>query len=170
MRHGVFAACLHSGALRAPVALLLILAWSAPQPASSQTGPVATQGFGSPWPAADPASQPPPLSLTVSPSMFSMLPLRSGHDLGLSWSVRLPADQAIDITAWRRMPPQPADALSLIQRRAPLYGARVELNLAPARSRLATDLRAIGLQLDNGARILLRRKDGNPTLYYRAQF
>lgn len=89
-------------------------------------------------------------------------------DVGVSWRTPL-AQQQVDITAWRRMGP-PQDALSLIQQQDPTFGARVELRLDKARSGFATDLRFIGFQLDNGARIGLRRANGNPTLYYRHQF
>ena len=57
----------------------------------------------------------------------------------------------------------------MIQDREPTFGARVEMRITSRRS-FATELKAIGLQLDNGAKIMLRRKDGNPTLYYRQQF
>ena len=57
----------------------------------------------------------------------------------------------------------------MIQDREPMFGARVEMRITARRS-FATELKAIGLQLDNGAKIMLRRKDGNPTLYYRQQF
>ncbi|WBY02217.1 hypothetical protein PE066_01410 [Ramlibacter tataouinensis] len=127
------------------------------------------QGFDNPLSAAEPPRLP-PLALTLRPSLPSTLPWHTGDDIGLSWRARLAADKMVDITAWRRLPRQPFDAISQIQQRDPLYGARLEMKLAPPRSGFTTELRAIGLQLDNGARILLRRKDGNPTLYYRQQF
>ena len=66
----------------------------------------------------------------------------------------------------------PADALALIQQQqqeSNVYGARVEMKLAPASKRLFAD-RFIGLQLDSGARIGLKKSNGNPTIYYRNQF
>ena len=89
-------------------------------------------------------------------------------DVGLSWRAPL-SSQQVDITAWRRMGP-PQDALSLIQQRDPTFGARLEYQLPKPRRGFATDLRFIGMQLDNGARIGVRRANGNPTLYYRQQF
>ena len=133
------------------------------------TPPAFAQAFDrQPMPAADRPRL--PLTLDVHPSLPSTPAWQAGDDVGLSWRARLADDRLIDITAWRRIQRQPFDAVSQIRQRDPLYGARVEMKLTPARTRFATELRAIGLQLDNGARILLRRKNGNPTLYYRAQF
>lgn len=75
----------------------------------------------------------------------------------------------VDITAWRQPPAPTLDALSLIQRQQPSHGARAGMKLAPRRS-FAAELKAIGMQLDNGARITLRRKNGKPALHYRQQF
>jgi hypothetical protein len=109
------------------------------------------------------------LSLAVPPPIASARPAPAGQDIGLQWRQPIGTDHAIDVTAWRRIAPQP-DAASLIQQREPMYGARVEMRIAPASKTLSMDLKAIGLQLDNGAKIMLRRKNGNPTLYYRQQF
>lgn len=89
-------------------------------------------------------------------------------DVGMRWRAPL-ASQQVDVIAWRRMGP-PTDALSLIEQRDPTFGARVEYQMAKPRNGLAADLRFIGMQLDNGARIGVRRANGNPTLYYRHQF
>lgn len=162
MRHWAFPARTpQARAAAAPPILFWVLACSLPA--------ASAQGFDHPLPAAG-APKLPPLALSIRPSLPTALPWRAGDDVGLSWRTRLADDKVIDITAWRRQPRQAFDALSQIQQREPLYGARLEMKLAPSRSALATELRAIGLQLDNGARILLRRKDGNPTLYYRSQF
>jgi len=91
-------------------------------------------------------------------------------DLGLTYRHTLESDRQIDITAWRRMNPEP-DAYTLIQQREPVYGARVEMGLQPARkSRLLADLGFIGLQLQGGARISIKRKHGGPMIYYRRTF
>lgn len=93
-------------------------------------------------------------------------------DLGVRWSQRLSGAHQIDVTAWRRMS-RDDDAYSLIQRQQqPVYGARVELNLANASSKagLKADLRFIGLQLEGGARISIKRKYGGPMIYYRTSF
>jgi hypothetical protein len=111
------------------------------------------------------------LSLSlVAPLAGSMPSSRAAFaaDIGLRWRVPL-ASQQVDITAWHRMG-LPGDALSLAQQRDPAFGARVEFQLPKARSGFASELRFIGLQLDNGGRIGVRRTDGNPTLYYRQSF
>jgi hypothetical protein len=96
-------------------------------------------------------------------------PQRPSFDLGLRWSQRL-QNQQVDITAWRRMNTDD-DAYSLVQSRQPVYGARFEMNLAKAaKSPFALDRGFIGLQLESGARISLKRKDGRPMIYYRTTF
>lgn len=115
----------------------------------------------------------PRLSLvTPQPLPSSQIPA-GGQDVGLQWRQAIGrAGHAIDIMAWRRMSgpsaPQP-DALSLIQQRDPQYGGRVELRLTPDRG-VVTDIKAIGMQLDGGGKLMLRRKNGGPQLYYRSQF
>lgn len=162
MRHRAF---IGSGPRSRTIGAALALFWIL-----ACRGPAAlAQGFDADPPSAAPA-QPPSLALSVRPSLPSTLSWQRGQDIGVSWRARLADHKVVDITAWQRMPRQPFDAISQIQQRDPLYGARVEMKLQPARSRFTTEWRAIGLQLDNGARILLRRRNGNPTLYYRAQF
>ena len=100
-----------------------------------------------------PRVRPPRLSLTLVPTLPGTAP---GTQLGVRWSQQLSGGQAIVITAWRRMD-EPADSLSMVQQRDPSFGARVELKIAPARSRFVSDLRFIGMQLDGGGRIGLRR-------------
>ena len=116
-----------------------------------------------------PLPQLPRLSLTAVPQFAWQQPGPAGEDLGLQWRQPVGGDRTIDILAWRRVAPRERDALSMIQDREPKFGARVEMRITSRRS-FATELKAIGLQLDNGAKIMLRRKDGNPTLYYRQQF
>jgi hypothetical protein len=99
-------------------------------------------------------------------------PQRTSIDLGLRWSHRLEGQRQIDITAWRRMN-TPDDAYSLIQMHEPVYGARVEMNLsakAPPKPGFAFDRGFIGFQLESGARITFKRKDGRPMIYYRTTF
>ena len=99
-------------------------------------------------------------------------PQRTSVDLGLRWSHRLEGQRQIDITAWRRMN-TPDDAYSLIQMHEPVYGARVEMNLsakAPPKPGFAFDRGFIGFQLESGARITFKRKDGRPMIYYRTTF
>lgn len=94
---------------------------------------------------------------------------RLGVDVGLRWSHMLQS-QRVDITAWRRMN-VPDDAYTQVIMREPMYGARVEMNLSPARhAGLAMDLGFIGFQMESGARITIKRKDGRPMVYYRTSF
>jgi hypothetical protein len=102
---------------------------------------------------------------TASPQPLGLQPPRPSIDLGLRWSQR-----QIDVMAWRRMNTTD-DAYSLAQMREPVYGARVEMNLAGARkSGFALDRGFIGFQLESGARISVKRKDGRPMIYYRSNF
>jgi hypothetical protein len=95
---------------------------------------------------------------------------RTSIDLGLRWTQRLQSQRQIDITAWRRLN-APDDAYSLVQMNNPVYGARVEMNLAGGRrSGLALDMGFIGFQMESGARITVKRKDGRPMIYYRTVF
>jgi hypothetical protein len=97
---------------------------------------------------------------------------RSSMDLGLRWSQRLTNLRQIDVTAWRRMN-TPDDAYSLVQMRNPptVYGARVEMNLADRpKAGLLADQGFLGFQMESGARITMKRKDGISMLYYRAGF
>lgn len=95
-------------------------------------------------------------------------PQRPSFELGLHWRQRVQS-QRVDITAWRRMNVDD-DAYSLVQARQPVYGARFEMKLAAAKSRFSLDRAFIGLQLESGARISLKRKDGRPMIYYRTTF
>ena len=95
---------------------------------------------------------------------------RTVFDLGLRWTQRLQSQRQIDITAWRRLNSND-DAITQIQMRQPLYGARVEMNLAGGpRAGLKLDRGFVGLQLEGGARITVKRKDGIPMVYYRNSF
>ena len=97
------------------------------------------------------------------------LQARAAVDLGVRWTQRLQSQRQIDVTAWRRLN-GPDDAYSLIQMRQPVYGARVEMNLAASKGPLALDRGFIGMQLEGGARITIKRKDGRPMVYYRTTF
>jgi len=131
-----------------------------------------------PWAALSPppaatseAKTGPSLSLDLSPAVGAPT-LRNGAkplDLGLRWRQPVASEQHVDITAWRRTESSP-DAYTLSRTREPVYGARVEMNLKPSKARFVATHRFIGLQLDSGDRILLRRTDGNATLYYRTRF
>lgn len=103
------------------------------------------------------------------PQLFGLQMQRPSFDVGLRWSQRVQSQQ-VDIMAWRRMSAD-EDAYSLVQARQPLYGARVEMNLSSGRkSGLAADLGFVGLQMEGGARISIKRKNGGPMVYYRSSF
>jgi hypothetical protein len=106
-----------------------------------------------------------------SQPVIGLQPIRPSVDVGLRWTHRLSHKQ-LDITAWKRMT-NDDDALSLIQaKQQPVYGARIEMNLKSSarKSGLALDKGFIGVQLDSGARITIRRKNGGPMVYYRTTF
>ena len=95
---------------------------------------------------------------------------RTGLDVGLRWSHGLQSQHQIDVTAWRRMN-VPDDAYSLAHRSQPVYGARFELNLTPVRKPgLAIERGFVGMQLEGGGRITIRRRNGGPMVYYRTNF
>ena len=58
----------------------------------------------------------------------------------------------------------------MVQLRDAGCGARVEMQLSGSRSSLVADRGFIGVQLDGGARITLRRSGGKPMVYYRNKF
>jgi hypothetical protein len=89
-------------------------------------------------------------------------------DFGLRLTHAL-QNQRVDITAWRRMN-APDDVYTLAVTRQPLYGARLELDLPSSKTGLALDQGFIGMQLEGGARITIKRKDGRPMVYYRTAF
>jgi len=94
---------------------------------------------------------------------------RPSLDLGVRMRHTLDNHQQIDVTAWRRVATQP-DAYTLIQQQEPRYGARVEMNLAKSRKGLFAERGFVGFQLEGGARISVKRKNGGPMLYYRTAF
>ena len=103
---------------------------------------------------------------------YGLNPPAATVDVGVRWTQRLNGQQQIDVTAWRRMSAD-QDAYTLIQRQQQsVYGARVELNLAAAsmKTGFAADLGFVGLQLESGARISIKRKNGGPMVYYRTSF
>lgn len=91
-------------------------------------------------------------------------------DLGVRWRHTLDGNYRIDVTAWRRV--MPPDALTLVQTREPSYGARVEMSIGRGipKSGLVADRGFVGLQLESGARVTLKRSGGKPMIYYRTKF
>jgi hypothetical protein len=90
-------------------------------------------------------------------------------DLGLRMRHTLDNNQQIDVTAWRRMSGEP-DTSALADMQQPRYGARVEMNLSKARKGLFAERGFVGFQLEGGARISVKRKNGGPMVYYRTAF
>jgi hypothetical protein len=103
--------------------------------------------------------------------LAGQLPPSMNFDVGLTYRHTTENNYQLDFTAWRRVPQQP-DAMTLVQQRMqPTYLARVELNLSGgSRSGLVADRGFLGVQLENGARISLKRKDGGAMVYYRKKF
>lgn len=117
--------------------------------------PSRAYGFGAVLGMSGFAAQQPPGLAALKPSV----------DFGVRWN-----RGQLDVTAWRRMSTA-EDAYTLMQMQQPVYGARVEMNLKPARTGIvALDRGFIGLQLQSGARITIKRKDGRPMVYYRTAF
>lgn len=96
--------------------------------------------------------------------------LRPAFDLGLTFRHALQNNGRLDITAWRRMDGGD-DAYDMIMDRDPVYGARVEMKLNPAkRTALKIDRGFFGMQMESGARISIKRRNGGPYIYYRNSF
>jgi hypothetical protein len=92
-----------------------------------------------------------------------------GIDLGFHWRYTMNSQYRIDVAAWRRM--AVADAIDLVQSREPAYGARVEMGLGSMpKTGFVADRGFLGVQLNGGARITVRRSAGKPMLYYRSNF
>jgi hypothetical protein len=93
-------------------------------------------------------------------------------DVGVHWRHTLDNNQRVDVSAWRRVASQP-DAYTLIQQTQPSYGAKVEFNLskhAAPKTGLVAEKGFIGVRLDSGARITIKRRNGGPMVYYRTTF
>ena len=105
----------------------------------------------------------------LTPANASFAP-QPTMDLGVQWRHTLDSSQRVDVTAWRRITPG-AEPVALAQARPTTYGARVDLNLNPHRAKgLVADRGFLGLHLEGGGRIGIRRKDGRPMIYYRNTF
>lgn len=107
---------------------------------------------------------------TVARSQPGFAPSRSTLDLGLHVRHTTESNRQIDLTAWRRLATE-QDAYTLIQLRQPSYGARVEMKLSPAKATpLLFDRGFVGMQLQGGARVSIKRSNGKPMVYYRRNF
>jgi hypothetical protein len=105
-----------------------------------------------------------------SPTSLAGSQARPSLDVGVHMRHTLQSNHQIDVTAWRRMSNQQPDAYTLAQLEEPRYGARVEMNLKPARKGLLAERGFVGFQLEGGARISVKRKNGGPMVYYRTSF
>lgn len=107
-----------------------------------------------------------PSTATATQGGLGLQPRAAAVDLGVRWT-----QGVVDVTAWRRMAGAD-DAYSMIQMRDPsVYGARVEMNLGSARALpFAIDRGFLGMQLESGARISIKRRNGGPMVYYRTSF
>ena len=99
--------------------------------------------------------------------VVGLQPQRTALDVGVRWTRKFHEHWQVDVTAWRRMGSE--DAYTLAQAQEPVYGARVEMKLKPA-SPLSLEGGLVGMQLESGARISIRRKNGGPMIYYRTSF
>lgn len=99
----------------------------------------------------------------------TLTPARS-IDLGVHWRYTFDSNYRFDVTAYRKMPN--ADAMSLIESRDATYGARVEMGFGSSAKRkgFVADKGFVGLQLEGGARVSVKRKNGGPMFYYRNTF
>lgn len=92
-------------------------------------------------------------------------------DFGIHWRFTFDSNYRFDVTAYRRVPN--SDAISLIESRDPSYGARLELGLGSIQGRskgFVADRGFLGVQLESGARVTVKRSGGRPMLYYRNTF
>lgn len=92
-----------------------------------------------------------------------------GTDLSLRWRTVLPGGEWLHVSAWHAL--VPASAAAGLASSAPTMGTRLELHLKPAPVfGFMAEARAIGLQLDGGAKITLKRRNGGLMVQYRMQF
>jgi hypothetical protein len=114
------------------------------------------------------------LGVTTSggPALGAYVPGGPMLDLGLQWRYEMDGAYRLDVTAWRRV--GNVDAIALIQSRDPNFGARVEMGFASGKQTsgkaFVADRGFVGMQLDGGARVTVKRSGGRPMLYYRNTF
>lgn len=120
---------------------------------------VAAVCLGAGWCQAD-DGEPEGLQLALSSTPSPLVPQR--------WRPT-PHAQPAHVMPWHR-PQLVGGASSLIRQREATPAGHAGLPTEYPAGGLVLDQRFIGLQLDNGARVGLRRANGRPTLYYRAPF
>lgn len=91
-------------------------------------------------------------------------------DFGLRWRYALDSNYRFDITAYRRL--SNTEAIALIEASDPGYGARMEMGMGSNHLKrgFVADRGFVGLQLEGGGRVTVKRKSGGPMLYYRNEF
>lgn len=91
-------------------------------------------------------------------------------DFGLRWRYTLDSSYRFDITAYRRV--SNSDAMTLIENTDPAYGARLEMGMGSQHMRrgFVAGKGFVGLQLEGGGKVTVKRKFGGPMLYYRNEF
>lgn len=104
----------------------------------------------------------------VFPGLAPYPNLGPNMHIGLHWRYTTDSNYRVDVTAWRRM--AIPDAIDLVQSRQPSYGARMEMQLPAPHNGFVAEKGFLGLQLDDGGRVTLRRRSGGPMIYYRNNF
>jgi len=119
----------------------------------------------------------PSLGLSLGLSNFDGSPFAGGSplappgpsaDIGLHWRSSSSGSYGVEVTAWRHL--ATPDALEMVLQRQATYGARFEMRLPSPHHGFVADRGFLGMQLESGARITVRRKEHVPMLYYRNQF
>jgi hypothetical protein len=119
----------------------------------------------------------PSLGLSLGLSNFDGSPFAGGSpfappgpsaDVGLHWRSASSGNYRLEVSAWRHL--ATPDALEMVLQRQATYGARFEMQLPSPHHGFVADRGFLGMQLESGARITVRRKEHVPMLYYRNQF
>ena len=119
----------------------------------------------------------PSLGLSFGLSNFDGSPFAGGSplappgpsaDIGLHWRSSASGNYGVEVSAWRHL--ATPDALEMVLQRQATYGARFEMRLPSPHHGFVADRGFLGMQLESGARITVRRKEHVPMLYYRNQF
>lgn len=105
-----------------------------------------------------------PPSATAAAATPQGLQPRTAVDMGLRYT-----QGQVDVTGWRRMNAAEG-AQAVVDPMEPVYGARVEMNLGSRKGPFAFEKGFLGLQMEGGGRITVKRKNGGAMVYYRNNF
>lgn len=105
-----------------------------------------------------------PPSATAAAATPQGLQPRTSVDMGLRYT-----QGQVDVTGWRRMNAA-ENASAVVEPMEPAYGARVEMNLGSRKGPFAFEKGFLGLQMEGGGRITVKRKNGGAMVYYRNNF